>query len=464
MTDTQVVEPVDAETGGEHPTTRRSTRLVATVDTVLLLTGLLIFGLVLPHYVVADAMVRYENLRTLLHGHVPPGRYSLISPVFATPLLVIDKLAGTGMYVTELYNTLVFAVGILALFLLLRRSVPAPLLRRFLLVLVAGSMFAAHVVHWNSEVFTAMAVAVGLAAAAVGRFRTPGAVAVVLGVANTPASIVGLVLVTGGRLIQERRVRYALAVVAAVAVMGAENWIRNGSPLRTGYGGDHSFRTLMPYSGGNGFDYPFFFGLLSLLLSFGKGLLFFAPGLVLPVRAVLSRIRLGAEMTLYRLYGWWLLFLAGLVVVYSPWFAWYGGFTWGPRFMLFASVPAALAIAAALGEVTAPLWSRLLTLSALALSVWVALCGSVFMQAAFPQACSTDDFAFEAFCHYTPDYSVLWYPLVAHLPVRGVDWLVVGYFAACFGWLAAPLVRSVVRDVRAPVRRSVALAFRGWRW
>jgi hypothetical protein len=434
------------------------------VETALIVGGLVIFGFVLPHYVIADAMVRYTNLLALLHGHIPSGRYSMISPLFATPLVVFDKLAWGGMRATGLYNTIVFAVGILALHLLLRGRVDSALLRRFLLVLVAGSMFAAHVVHWNSEVFTAMAVAVGLTAVAVRRFAGLGWGAVVLGVANTPASVIGLVLVAGARMVERRRLRYAVAVLVAVALIGSENWVRNGSPLDTGYGNDSAFRTLMPYSGGHGFDYPFFFGLLSLLLSFGKGLLFFAPGLVLPVRRAMRRTRLGADTTLYRLYGWWLLFLAGLVLAYSPWFAWYGGFTWGPRFLLFASIPAALAIAVCLGDLAAPLWARLLTLTALALSIWVGICAAVFIQAAFPQTCSVDNFAYESFCHYTPEFSVLWYPLVTHMPVRGTGWLVVGYFVVCFGWLAAPLLRSVARDLAAPLRRAAPGALRGWRW
>ena len=39
------------------------------------------------------------------------------------------------------------------------------------------------------------------------------------------------------------------------------------------------FRTALPYSGQPGFSYPFFFGVLSVLFAFGRGLVFFAPGL-----------------------------------------------------------------------------------------------------------------------------------------------------------------------------------------
>jgi hypothetical protein len=303
MTSTEAPEAVLDDGPPASTAVHSGRRLAAAVETALIVAGLAIFGFVLPHYVIADAAVRYDNLITLLHGHIPPGRYSMIGPLFATPLLALATVVGHKGELVGLYNTTVFALGILALYLLLRGRLAAALLRRFLLVLVAGSMFAAHVVHWNSEVFTAMAVGVGLTAVAVRRLAPVGWGAVVLGVANTPAAVIGLVVVVGKRVIERRRLRYALVALAGVALIGAENWIRNGSPLSTGYdGNDRSFRTLMPYTGGNGFDYPFFFGLLSLCLSFGKGLLFFAPGLVLPVRRAMRRITIGEDVTLYRLY------------------------------------------------------------------------------------------------------------------------------------------------------------------
>ena len=59
---------------------------------------------------------------------------------------------------------------------------------------------------------------------------------------------------------------------------------------------------------------------------------------------------------------------------------------------------------------------------------------------------------------------MLWYPFVAHLPVSPTGWLVIGYFAVVFGWLAAPLARSVAVDLAGPVRAGLAAARRGWRW
>jgi hypothetical protein len=438
-------------------------RIEAGIEITMILIGLAIFGFVLPHYLVADAWIRFTNLRALSHGHLVAGPYSLVGPVFASPLVALGKATGHEFGVVEMYNTAVFAIGIGAFALLLRGWLAPALLRRFLLLLVAGSMFAAHVVHWNSEVFTAMAVGVGLTAVAVRRFARVGWIVVILGVVNTPATLLALGLVVARRIWETRTLRYALIPLAAAGLIGLEHWLRNGSPFTSGYSDAKSIRTLMPYTGTNGFSYPFFFGLMSQCLSFGKGLLFFAPGLILPVRRTMREIPLTATTTLYRLYVWWSLFVAGLVLVYSPWWSWYGGFTWGPRFLLFASVPAALAIAVRLGDLDTALWVRLLTLAALALSIWVGLVGSVFMRAAFPDACTTQNFAFEAFCHYTPDYSVLWFPLVAHLRVGLGSWVVIAYFVAVFGWLAWPLCRSIGTELIARLRAAAPGQLRGWR-
>lgn len=465
MTSSAAPASVVEGTGSEPEVDTRPRRARAVFETALIVTGLAIFGFVLPHYTLADAQVRYQNLLALLdHGRLEPGLYSLVGPAFATPLVWLGRAVGHQRRVVELYNTGVFSAGVLSLYLLLRGRLDAALLRRFLLVLVAGSMFAAHVVQWNSEVFTAMTVAAGLTAVGVNRWAPVGWGAVVLGVANTPAAIAGLVLTVGKRIVDGRRLRYGLAVIAAVALITGELWVRNGGPLRSGYGDFVSAPTPMPYTGTSGFSYPFFFGLLSICLSFGKGLLFFAPGLVLPVRRTMSQIVIGEGTTLYRLYVSWLLFLAGLVIVHSPWWGWYGGLTWGPRFMLFASIPAALAIAVRLGDLTAAVWVRVLTLFTLALSIWVGICAAVFLQAAFPETCSRSNYQFEALCHYTPDFSVLWYPLVAHMPISGTKIGVLGYFVVVFGYLSWPLCRSIVGDLSVPLRHASQGSLRGWRW
>ena len=70
----------------------------------------------------------------------------------------------------------------------------------------------------------------------------------------------------------------------------------------------HGIKTIMPYSGRPGFSYPFLFGLLSILFSFGNGLLFFTPGLLLPIRKTLSKWPLHQKINLSQVYTLWMCF------------------------------------------------------------------------------------------------------------------------------------------------------------
>ena len=113
----------------------------------------------------------------------------------------------------------------------------------------------------------------------------------------------------------------------------------------------------MPYSGLPGFSYPFLFGLLAILFSFGKGLVFFTPGLFLPLK---ERLRALGERgsALWRLHTSWLLFTASLVLIYASWWDRSGDWFWGPRFFLFASVPASFALALWASRPSPRLWVK----------------------------------------------------------------------------------------------------------
>ena len=87
-----------------------------------------------------------------------------------------------------------------------------------------------------------------------------------------------------------RRVRHVIPVLLAASLILLESWIRRGHPFTSGYEGNAGLRTLMPYSGQPGFSYHYYFGLLSITLSYGKGILFFAPGLLLKVGVPLGRL------------------------------------------------------------------------------------------------------------------------------------------------------------------------------
>jgi hypothetical protein len=381
-------------------------RILGVLDWSLIGAGLVFLAL-LPHDLGGDGRLRHEAVEELAGGEIPELKYSLVQPVLALPFHWLGEAFGAERGSVLQFNGVVFAAGLAAIWLLARRHAPAGLLRAFLLLLVYGSMFTAHVTRFYGETVTATLLACGLLAAVVGRtqpLRAGGWAAAVVGAVNTPAAIPALGLAAAVVAVRRRSWRPLLAPAAALALALADVRLRTGS-FENPYAGDRGFQTILPYSGLPGFSYPAFFGVLVILLSFGKGLLFFAPGLFLPFRRALAQLPALTRTQLV-----WILVVAGLVAVYCRWWAWYGGFYWGPRFFLFASFPAALTIAARLAAAGAGLGARLLTLGALALSVWVSVSGS-FGQAGY-QVCAANDYALEFLCWYSPEFSVLWHPLI----------------------------------------------------
>jgi hypothetical protein len=193
--------------------------------------------------------------------------------------------------------------------------------------------------------------------------------------------------------------------------------------------------------------------VLSILFSFGRGLVFFAPGVVLwlssSTRAALKQWR--------ALIGSMLVFLAGLVLVYAKWWAWFGGLSWGPRFFVFAAVPASVLLAVRIRHAGEWLAGDALALLLLALSGWVGLSGAVADLSAL-DFCTQNDFANEPYCWYSPEYSSLWHPLVSFPTLTAKTVLLAAYCAVVFGYLAAPLVVALLRALR-PTRTWAA----GWR-
>jgi hypothetical protein len=286
----------------------------------------------------------------------------------------------------------------------------------------------------------------------------------VLGVANIPPALVGLAAVTLVRLFQRKRLREIVPLLAAGALVVSEAWVRRGSPLNLGYDDNHGVQTVMPYSGLPGFSYPLFFGLLAILLSFGKGLLFYTPGMFLPVRRALAALRETAAGQAYALYLLWMAFVAGLILIYARWWAWYGGWFWGPRFFLFASLPAALVLALRLHARDISLAGNLLTLGALVLSFWVGIDGAIFDQNTLSAVCWANNYSQEFLCHFTPEFSALWRPFVVYEPLNVADALYIAYSVVVFIYLVVPLLRRIAEqgcELARTLRRS-HLDLAGW--
>ncbi|NLP04868.1 hypothetical protein GX411_02805 [Candidatus Fermentibacteria bacterium] len=163
-------------------------------------------------------------------------------------------------------------------------------------------------------------------------------------------------------LVRGRRSLAGLApgIAAALALLGAYNLFRFGSPLEDG----HSMDPAMAFS-------PGLAGLAGLLFSPGKGLLWYAPA---------------AFIALGRARDWRLVapFVISLVL-HSQIRDWTGGTGWGPRF-LFTALPPLLAPLAAPGR-AGPLL--------LAAGAWAVACSSAAVwsdPAAVEQSLGADAF------------------------------------------------------------------------
>ncbi len=127
-------------------------------------------------------------------------------------------------------------------------------------------------------------------------------------------------------------------VIAALALLGAYNWARFGSPLSSGYN----------FAEGEGFNRPLLFGLYGLLLSPYRGVFWYNPVLLLAIPGAVCLRRRSPRLT------WMILALAAAqALTYASWWSWHGGIVWGPRFLLPVTPLAALLLAPVIESVLA---------------------------------------------------------------------------------------------------------------
>jgi hypothetical protein len=438
--------------------TVRSSVLSSALETGLLLGGYVLWFAYLPHALFTDDFTRFRDVERLLHhGHLSDSPFSLVMPLFSTPVLLLGEHLRTPEWWAARFNVLVLGGGALVAFLVLRGRVDTQFMRRVLLVLLFASFFTERLRDYNAEVFTSTLVAVGLLLLVVAGRPVLGWAAIAIGVANTPAALAGAALIAAAEVWRTRRLRHLLGPVFAAVLIMAEAWIRRGGPLVSGEATFGGVRTLLPYSGKRGFSYPFVLGVLSILFSFGRGIVFFMPGLLLG----LARRTWSALKGYHRLVGYMVLYTAGLVAVYAKWWAWYGGISWGPRFFTFAAIPASVFIAARIQHAGESVLADAVTLLVLGLSGWIAVTGAT-ADLSMLNVCGSDHFSHEAFCWYVPEFSSLWMP-VLHFPELSMTKVVVAAWCAlAFACLAAPLIAALGREA-GRVRMHVDWALAGWR-
>lgn len=430
----------------------------ASFEWCLIAVGFVVMFAVLPHALANDDVTRLSDIELLIHhGGLSSSRYSLVMPIVSSPLLLIGELVKTPAWWAERFNVVAVASGALVVWRLLRPTVDARSMRLVLLVLVYASFLTNRLRDYNAELLTATLVTVGIVTLVVGRRRRLGWLALIIATVNTPATLLGLAALCVAEGLRTKRLRYLAPVLIAVGLVMLEAWVRRGGPFVTGYADDHGYRTVLPYSGKPGFSYPFLFGVASILLSFGRGLVFFMPGLLLWLSRD-DRKRLGLHE---RTVGLMIVFTIGLILVYAKWWAWYGGASWGPRFFAFAALPASILLGARLRDRVRSTGAAAVTIGLLTLSAWVGLTGAIASGSTI-DTCVNNNFALESLCWYTPEFSGLGHPLV---DFAGLSWstAVIGVLCAIvYVYLAAPAATEIAQAGARACSRAVS-SLPNWR-
>jgi len=147
-----------------------------------------------------------------------------------------------------------------------------------------------------------------------------------------------LVLFVPARALIRQRgplVRAAMPILAALVWTSWYAHLRSGSWIPRAYGGGQ-------------FSTPLLRGLTGFYGSWGKGFFVYNPLLVLAIPGLVFLWRRERALTV--------LLLAMVVtrsLFYARWSAWYGGVTWGPRFLMPLCLPLTIAVGATVEQVLA---------------------------------------------------------------------------------------------------------------
>lgn len=398
------------------------------------------------HGIHGDAGVRYQSLlETLRTGHLAPMVYSYVHPFLSAPLLLLGHIFKDGYWWVSRFNAFVALWMIYALWREARewKDWGADGARVLVLLLLGATMLPKHVTDYYAEVFSACA-----AVAAVLFFQRQRSwlaiLALSLSVWNVVATIFGGAFLLAFFSFRSKKLRYLLALPLLPLGFLVENYLKYGDFYPTAYMAmQNGPKTMLPYAMGPGFSYPLFFGLLNVFFSFGRGLIFFTPGLLALFHPSLWKKEDRANELLWASAA----YLAGVVILYAKFWAWHGGAFWGPRYFLFASFLAALALAKLGRERELSLPWRIYWLVAVALSCWVA-CQGVFYGTDFLEDCYSRGHELEFVCFYVPEYSVLWRYFIVLPPLVGRRVTFLAFFLLVGGTLLWLPAGQLLRDLR----------------
>jgi hypothetical protein len=300
-----------------------------------------------------DGKIAYATARAIVHGrlhllpaddslgsNLPYSHYGIGMPLVIMPLYLLQRALGLApdLLVTLASPLLLAAAGVVTY--LIGRELAWS--RRVSLYAAVASLALTQGLQISQELFSEPGIALSTALLILGmlRWRNGGSSGPWLAGIGVGAGLLfrsdsaallgaGLLLlpafVPWRRLLAERRNWVGLVVPMLLAVA----WTARYAELRDG--------SVVPALYGGTFTTPLLTGLYGLLLSHGKSLFVYNPFLVLAIPgAVLLWRRDRAAAAL--------LVLLAVVrpLFYARWSAWFGGVTWGPRFLMPTAVPLSL--------------------------------------------------------------------------------------------------------------------------
>lgn len=138
------------------------------LDVILLCVGCVAVYSVSPFAIEGDGIARFEALsRLLADGSFSRTPYSLIGPLASAPLWLLGTATSAPEWWTARFNFVFFVLCLGGLYRALTPEIDRRTTVRFLLLLTLASMFPHHLGRYYSEVFTALAITLGLALVAV---------------------------------------------------------------------------------------------------------------------------------------------------------------------------------------------------------------------------------------------------------------------------------------------------------
>lgn len=306
-------------------------------------------GVITPYdgqtmYAVTRSLIDYGTAAVSTEFNTLPGpdgrayaRYGLgMSLLAAIPYAAVRPFTAGSPHADQFLEAAVsFILGfvaaalVVALYVLARQlGARAPTALLVSVGAVAGTFVLPYGKEFLSEPLTALCVVVAIERLLAGRASIAGlALGAAVLVRPQCLLIAPLLLLVGWRRHGlAAALQMALGTVPGVAATFAYNIVRFGDPLQFGYS-DVGFTT------------PFLSGTLGLLFHPTKSLLLFAPvSVVLPF----------ALWHLWRLHRAAFVLIAGnLAVTFvtaAMWFAWHGGWSWGPRLLIPGLLPAIAAV------------------------------------------------------------------------------------------------------------------------